>query len=555
MHQPDYRDQSEAGEFVLPWVYLHAIKDYADMASHLERHPDIRCVVNFVPVLLDQIEDYANQFARGEFRDPLLRLLARESLDGLTDVERERVLQACFRSNHHTMLAPFPRYQRLHDLYLHLTHSSEIGYAYLSGAYFSDLLTWYHLAWTGEDARRNNAVIAGLMSKGGSYGYGDRKALLTAMGELVTGIIPRYRALADRGQIELSATPETHPLSPLLIDFKAARESLPDAALPFAECYPGGRDRVSRQIADARGSHALRFGQPPTGMWPAEGAVSDVFAQHLAQAGCRWIASGEGVLRASLHTAGIDPQRAAWRPWTLAGAPGLTLFFRDERLSDLIGFDYAKWHGRDAAAHLLNELEGIVASTPEGETAVVGIILDGENAWEHYPYNGYFFFEDLYGMLAAHPRIRTRTYADIASRPEQYPASELPRLVAGSWVYGTLSTWIGDAQKNLAWDMLCAAKQSYDRVLGSGRLNSAEAAQATRQLAICESSDWFWWFGDYNPAEAVASFDRLFRHNLARLYVLLKLAAPCELDQPISCGTVGAEMSTMRRATMETEQS
>ena len=61
---------------MLPWVYLHAIKDYTDMAAHLERHPQMRSVVNFVPVLLDQIEDYAAQFASGAFRDPLLRLLA-----------------------------------------------------------------------------------------------------------------------------------------------------------------------------------------------------------------------------------------------------------------------------------------------------------------------------------------------------------------------------------------------------------------------------------------------------------------------------------------------
>ena len=50
MHQPDYRDYSN-GDFVLPWTYLHAIKDYTDMAYHLERHPKVRAVVNFVPYL------------------------------------------------------------------------------------------------------------------------------------------------------------------------------------------------------------------------------------------------------------------------------------------------------------------------------------------------------------------------------------------------------------------------------------------------------------------------------------------------------------------------
>ena len=83
MHQPDYRDYS-SGDFVLPWTYLHAMKDYTDMAYHLERHPKVRAVVNFVPVLLDQLEDYADQFATGQLRDPLLRMLAHENIDELS---------------------------------------------------------------------------------------------------------------------------------------------------------------------------------------------------------------------------------------------------------------------------------------------------------------------------------------------------------------------------------------------------------------------------------------------------------------------------------------
>ena len=87
MHQPDYRNY-ETGEFTLPWVYLHAIKDYSDMVSHLEAHPSIKAVVNFVPVLLDQLEDYAAQFASGQFRDPLLRLLATPDLEQVSAPDR-----------------------------------------------------------------------------------------------------------------------------------------------------------------------------------------------------------------------------------------------------------------------------------------------------------------------------------------------------------------------------------------------------------------------------------------------------------------------------------
>ncbi|HEX8988279.1 MAG TPA: glycoside hydrolase family 57 protein [Rhodocyclaceae bacterium] len=549
MHQPDYRDRI-TGEFVLPWVMLHALKDYSDMAAHLERHPKVRAVVNFVPVLLDQIDDYSEQIDSGHFRDPLLRLLVEPDLDHLSMPDRRLLLEACFRSNHTTMLAPFPHYLRLHKLHGQFLKDGDATLAYLSGAFYADLVTWYFLAWSGETERRRQPLLADLMTKGQGYTLDDRRRLLDWVCTTMKGLVPRYRALLERGQIELSATPHTHPLGPLLLDFAAARESQPEAPLPESGNYPGGRSRLEAHIEDARASHAQRFGAPPNGMWPAEGAVSASLAALFALHGNRWLASGEGVLRNSLRAAGLATERAAYRPWQIAEAPGLALFFRDERLSDMIGFEYAKWHGRDAARHFVGQLELILSQAAPGETPIVGVVLDGENAWEHYPYNAYYFFDDLYALLENHPSIRTTTYGEIVARDAPPAASVLPQLTAGSWVYGTLSTWIGDADKNRAWDLLCEAKHSYDMVMGSGRLDPQESAAAQAQLAICESSDWFWWFGDYNPAPAVASFDRLYRHNLANLYRLLKLTPPAELEVPISAGSVAATQDgTMRRAT------
>ena len=552
MHQPDYRDHA-SGAFAMPWAYLHALKDYTDMAGHLERHPQVRAVVNFVPVLLDQLDDYASQFAANAFREPLLRWLAMPDLADLAPAERTQLLESCFRCHHPTMLEPFPSYKRLHQIYAALMREGEKALAYLSTAYLADLLVWYHLAWTGETERRREPLLADLMAKGEGFSPEDRRQLLAYIGRTLAALVPRYRALQKRGQVELSATPATHPLAPLLIDFHSACESLPDAALPLAAAYPGGRERVGRHIDAAKKSHAARFGAPPTGLWPAEGALSARFVEMAAAAGCRWLASGEAVLEHSLAaTHSTSPPGTHYCPWRLATAPDAMLFFRDDRLSDLIGFEYAKWHGRDAAAHFVAQLEAIAtAAAPKGETPVVAIILDGENAWEYYPYNGYFFFEDLYGLLDAHPTIRTRTFSDFLVEDAR-PAKMLNHLTAGSWVHGTLSTWIGDPAKNHAWDLLCAAKRSYDQVMASGRLSHEEAAAAEAQLAVCESSDWFWWFGDYNPGQAVIGFDRLFRRNLANLYRCLHLAPPAQLDTPISAGRSDADEvaagGTMRRA-------
>ena len=558
MHQPDYRD-SASGDFLLPWVYLHAIKDYTDMAYHLERHPQMKAVVNFVPVLLDQLEDYQQQFASNQIRDPLLRLLARADLNDLSAAERRLVLDSCFRSDHHKMVAPYPAYKRLFDLFKTLETSGDSALAYLSAHYYADLLTWYHLAWCGESVRRDHALVVSLMSKDENFTLADRRLLFDLIGQLIAGIIPRYRKLAESGQIEISATPHYHPLAPLLLDLNSARESAPESSLPQSLRYPGGKGRVQAHLFSALESHHTRFGVTPQGIWPAEGAVSTELLGVLAEQGCRWAASGEGVLANSLRSAEHLPAERShylYRPYHVQGkASNVHCFFRDDHLSDLIGFEYSRWHGKDAALHFVAQLEAIAQHAPAGETPVVSIILDGENAWEYYPYNGYHFLTDMYSAMQAHPSIRTTTYRDYLDSRDAggqglAREEELPHLVAGSWVYGDFSTWIGSPDKNRAWDLLCVAKQSYDLVIASGQLNGAEQQAAEKQLSSCESSDWFWWFGDYNPAHAVASFDYLYRHNLMRLYQLLKLPVPAALDTPISHGGGASEwVGAMRRST------
>ena len=541
MHQPDYR-HPESGHFTLPWVLLHAIKDYSAMASHLERHPGIRCTVNFVPVLLDQIEDYADQLTTGQWRDPLLRIAAHNEPDALDEEDRAWLLDMAFRCHAPTMLEPFAPYRRLRDLLAFVKVQDANALSYLSGHYYADLATWFLLAWSGESLRRTGHVVPELMAKGDAFTLADRQRLLAELGSVVQRIIPRYRALSERGQVELSCTPEHHPLAPLLIDFKAAREAWPESPLPSAPAYPGGLTRVEAHLAGARASHERRFGIAPRGLWPAEGALSAPFLKQIGEAGFKWTASSHGVLK---HSAGN--QAATTTPWQAPeGTPGdLALFFRNEQLSDLIGFEYAKWHGRDAAQHFMTELRAIHI---RDNGALIPVFLDGENAWEYYPYNAWYFFSDLYGTLENSTAIRTVTLSEAATT-HQARRQRLPRLTAGSWVYGTLSTWAGNPDKNRAWDLLCEVKQCADRALHGGRLNPEESAEVLRRLAVCESSDWFWWLGDYNSPQSVACFDGLFRENLKSLYRLLRLPVPVSLDHPISQGGGTPESGgTMRRA-------
>jgi alpha-amylase/alpha-mannosidase (GH57 family) len=565
MHQPDYRHHV-TGEFALPWTYLHAIKDYTDMAYHLEQTPGARAVVNFVPILLDQLEDYCDQFRSEKLRDPLLRLLAAKDLEHVTLEQRKLILESCFRSNHSKMIEPYPAYKRLYELFkTHEVHGME-QFHYLSSQYLADLLVWYHLAWTGESVRRENELVVAMMSKGSMFTFKERQQLLALIGELIQGVIPRYRKLAESGQIELSTTPYYHPIAPLLLDFNSAKESVPGIELPVSQSYPGGAQRVSFHVSESFAMHEHYFGQRPAGMWPAEGGVSRAAAILMAKNGCRWIATGQAVLSNSLRQASQEeplksPINYLYRPYRIADDEHeIACFFRDDQLSDKIGFEYAKWFGRDAALDFVHKLEEIWHNSSGHENPVVSIILDGENAWEYYPYNGYYFLSEIYEMLQNHPHIEMTTFRDyldgctdeqVGVQRQAYHCAEsrdLPHLVAGSWVYGDFTTWIGCPEKNRAWDLLCQAKQSYDLVMASGRLSPEQKGKAARQLAACEGSDWFWWFGDYNPGDSVRSFDRLYRENLADLYRMLMLVPPLELDVPLSQGGGDAEAGgTMRR--------
>ena len=93
MHQPDYRDLS-TGEYVLPWTYLHAIKDYSDMVYHLEQNPKARATFNFVPILLEQLVDYSEQFQQKTMRDPLLALLIEPDLDAISSEQCRLIVES-----------------------------------------------------------------------------------------------------------------------------------------------------------------------------------------------------------------------------------------------------------------------------------------------------------------------------------------------------------------------------------------------------------------------------------------------------------------------------
>ncbi|MGR8979872.1 MAG: glycoside hydrolase [Gammaproteobacteria bacterium] len=544
MHQPEYRNL-RSGEFKLPWTYLHVIKDYVDMAAHLEAVPGAKAVVNFAPILLEQIEEYANQvncyLSDGRaLTDPLLAALVDPSIPDDPE-QRMQLINDCMRANRERQINRYPAFSKLVEMAEWLgQHYESVGY--INSQFIVDMLVWYHLAWMGETVKLSDNRIKHLIEKGAGYTLLERVELLEIINDLLANVLRRYGVLRKKGQVELSVTPYAHPILPLMLDLNAAHEAMPGAPLPELDHYPGGLERVYWHLEKGIKTFKHFFGFKPAGVWPSEGGISEETLKVLGDFGFKWAASGGAVLHSSLNLSENKRPHGIHHPFKLKHTK-IACFFRDDGLSDLIGFEYSKWHADDAVADLIGHLENIAAHEPEG--SIVSIIMDGENAWEYFPANGYYFLRGLYERLAEHPSIQFSTFSECLK--DKKAVKPLSKLVAGSWVYGTFSTWIGSADKNRGWDMLGDVKKAYDKAVGANRLTESQLRAAQLQLAVCEGSDWFWWFGDYNPGHAVSSFEKQYRLNLANLYKLLGEEPPHYLALSFTQGSGAPEMGgTMR---------
>ena len=524
MHQPFYKDLV-SGEYALPWVRLHAIKDYYDMAAILDDFPDIKQTFNLVPSLLEQIEDYVN----GSAVDRHLAV-SRKAPSDLSFEEKVFMLQNFFMANWDTMVNPYKRYLELllkRGRFVSLDDIKSVAKRFTEGELL-DLQVWFTLTWFGHIYKKKDPVIKGLLDKGRDFTAEDKEALFAKQHELMSRVIPKYRELQQKGQIEISGTPYYHPILPLIVDTNSAKEALPGIKLPQQRFrHP---EDAAFQVSETVKYMTALFGEAPQGMWPSEGSVSEDVIPILCGAGLKWIATDEEVLSMSLGRA-IAHGRALsskelFKPYLLQRENcSLAVIFRDHNLSDLVGFTYSRWDASEAAADLIKHLENIRASLPDdGRKYLVSIILDGENAWEYYRNNGWDFLSELYSRLSGHPNLRTARVRDFLA--ENPPADKLNHLFAGSWINHNFRVWIGHDEDNAAWDYLSKARFALEN-------SQTKDPAAWKELYIAEGSDWCWWFGDDHSSGNDETFDALYRKHLKNIYHLIGKSYPQYLDNPI----------------------
>ena len=514
MHQPDYRDP-RTGASILPWARLHATKDYRDMVEILRPYPGVHCTFNLTPILLDQLDAIA-----GGAPDAWVDL-ARKPAGSLSPSDRAALLRNYFAANRERMVEPIPRYREL----------AERAAAPRSGGAddwteqdWRDLQVWFHLAWV-DPGYATVEPIRSLLAKGKGFTEGEKGALLDWGAALCGTVAGVYRDAAESGQIELSVSAEHHPILPLLIDGFAPRGASEEIALPSPP-FRAPED-AAMHVRRARDGHARRFGAPPRGTWPPEGAVDDATLALLAEAGFSWAASDESVLARSLGAvplpAGTWPA-ALYRPYRVETPSGpMAMLFRDRRLSDAIGFVYKHWDPARAAADFLERVRsaGAAAAEQGSATPVVTVILDGENCWESYAEDGRPFLNALYGALASDPGIRAVTVSEALERVP--PATTLGHVPVGSWIRDDLAIWIGHPEKNAAWTELRRAREA---LVARG---ATAPPKAWESLYAAEASDWFWWYGDDHASEQKDILDSLFRAHVARIYELVGAPVPASL--------------------------
>ncbi len=521
MHQPFYKNLV-SGEYRLPWVRLHALKDYFGMVKILSEFPDIRQTFNLVPSLLLQLDDYAN----GSAKDPFLNL-ALKPAEELSALEREFVLSYFFQANHERVIRRYPRYSELFDSFVRYDRNAHRASEHFSAGDIRDLQVLSQVAWFDEYDLSQDGGIRGLVTKGRAFSLRDQKTVAEKESASLKRVIGAYRDAAGRGQIELSASAFYHPILPLLCDSNIAHSAHPYVPLPQHFAYPAD---ALEQMRRSRQFFRDRFGIEPAGLWPSEGAVSEQTLDLAAEAGFKWTASDNEILARSLGESAVG--EATYYPyrWQRGTAP-IDVLFRDRRLSNLIALAYANMQPEDAARHFVTELKRNCANLlASGVEPLVPIILDGENAWENYVQNGRPFLRCLYESISEDREIRALTVSEaLASATRR----ELPRLFPGSWIDANFDIWIGDKEDNLAWDYLLKARQTYDEY-ASGNTDPNALADAYDELLIAEGSDWNWWYGPENQSANQSEFDQLFRDHLANVYRLLGKEAPAELSVAIA---------------------
>ncbi|MGQ9817004.1 MAG: hypothetical protein ACUVQ3_03510 [bacterium] len=518
-HQPIYSTPDDK-VLSMPWVRLHAVKDYLDMLKNLQKYPRVHATFNFTPSLLIQLKDYVeNGFTDRQF------LLFKKRAEDLTLEDKIEILKDFFLANWEKMIEPYPRYFSLlmkRGKKLVPEELSNVAQHFTADE-FRDLQVWMNLAWIDPLFRDE---IKELYQRGKNYREQDKDLIINLQNKIMNEIFREYKMAKESGQIEITTSPLAHPILPLLIDSNLAKISNSNLNIPFEFRHP---EDAKEQIVQGIEVFEKIFGFKPLGLWPSEGSVCQELFGILDEIGIEWIATDEEILARSINVSfkrddnGIpNHSQLLYRPWR---SGKIKVFFRDHLLSDRIAFVYNTLDPQKAVEDFVGRIRQISHSLLPNEQYIIPIILDGENAWEYFKNDGTEFIQLLYKTLSDE-NITTTTFSEFLKERSITP-NELKKIFPGSWIGANFNIWIGKPEDHKAWLLI---KNLRDQLVEKGITDR----EIWRRLYFLEGSDWFWWFGDDFFSVTSEVFDELFRQNVAWIYKRIGIEPPHELFVPIN---------------------
>lgn len=524
-HQPVYQLTPD-GDYLMPWVRLHAVKDYLEMVTILDKFKKIKLNFNLVPVLLDAFEDYGEK----GIQDLHSRITVKD-VNELTDDDKEFILNNFFDANYQTMIFPFEEYNRLYqkrvsnpDCQLDLFNNQE----------YSDLMALFNLAWFDSDYKNKYPELKKLFKKGKNYTREDREHIIAIQRDIIRKIIPAYKKFSQKNRIEITTSPYYHPILPILIDINGIKKSFTDD-LPV-DLKMGLDAKLQTKLALDRIEEI--FGKRPKGIWPSEHCVSNKTLDMLNDLGINWTISDEGVLSNSIDFEFVrDFKGYLEDPYHLLKSyeykNGIKIIFRDAVIPNLISFEYPNHDAVLAANDLYDRIkviQGKLLSSPD-ENHLLTIAMDGENCWGNYAQNGFLFLKTLYKLIEEDKSLETVLISEYIENEKHH--KPLKKLEAGSWINRNFKLWIDEPLKNLAWTYLKQVRDDFSKFVKENPLHP-NIKTARRELFLCEGSDWFWWYGEPNDSGRDNIFDYLFREHLKNIYYCLGLEPPKYLDTPLT---------------------
>ena len=520
MHQPVYQ-LTPAGDFLMPWVRLHAIKDYLDMVTILDKFKNVKLNFNLVPVLLDSLIDYG----QNNLHDIHSRLTVKP-VEDLTDDDKEFIINNFFDANFHYMILPNEEYNRLYQK-AQLNETGDINI--FTDQEYSDLMALFNLAWFDLTYKNKYPDLKKLIKKGKNYSLEDRIKIIEIQRDIIRKIIPTYKKFMEKGKIEITTSPYYHPILPILLDINdvVKTDDLPQNLNMELDAKMQTKAAIDR-IEEL-------FGKRPRGIWPSEHCITPKVPEMLKELGVEWTISDEGILSNSLNFEFVRDFRGYLEdPYHLLKSynyNGMNIIFRDAMLPNLIGFEYPNHSAEGAANDLYDRIkvaQDKLLSSPD-EHHLLTIAMDGENCWENYSQDGEEFLSKIYSLIENDDTLETVLISDYLEKDTPKP---LNNLSSGSWINRNFKLWIDEPLKNLAWTYLKQVRDDFSNFVKENPLNpNIEAAK--KELFICEGSDWFWWYGEPNDSGRDNIFDYIFREHLKNIYNFLGLKSPEYLDVPL----------------------